>query len=194
MKVAIVKYNAGNTASVVNALSRLGTTAVVTDDEAELGSADRVLFPGVGEASSAMVFLRDRGLDKAIRKLTQPVLGICLGMQLFCASSEENGTECLGISKLRVERFAPPDLKVPHVGWNRVDGSESKLFRGVDNGEYLYFVHGYFVETGDDTTAVCKYGVNFSAAIEKNNFYGVQFHPEKSGDAGMEILKNFLNL
>ncbi len=194
MKVAIVRYNAGNTASVLNALSRLGIAAVVTDDATELAAADRVIFPGVGEASGAMRFLRERGLDAAIQNLTQPVLGICLGMQLFCASSEENETECLGVADLQVKRFAAGDLKVPHMGWNRVEESESKLFRGIGSEEYFYFVHGYFAETGDETTAVCTYGIPFSAAIEKNNFYGVQFHPEKSGDAGMEIIKNFLRI
>lgn len=194
MKVAIVKYNAGNTASMLNALSRLGVPAVVTDDSAELGSADKVIFPGVGEASGAMRFLRERGLDTVIRELTQPVLGICLGMQLYCASSEENETECLGIVDLRVKRFAVGELKVPHTGWNKVDAKEAKLFSGIGTDEYFYFVHGYFAETGDETTAVCTYGIPFSAAIEKNNFYGVQFHPEKSGDAGMEILKSFLNI
>ncbi len=193
MKVAIVRYNAGNTASVMNALSRLGIKALVTDDAAELAAADKVIFPGVGEASGAMRFLRERGLDTVIRNLKQPVLGICLGMQLFCASSEENETECLGIADLRVKRFAGGRLKVPHMGWNRVQASGSKLFNGVGSDEYFYFVHGYFAETGSDTAAVCTYGVSFSAAIEKNDFYGVQFHPEKSGDAGMEILKNFLN-
>lgn len=194
MNVAIVRYNAGNMASVMNALARLGFGAVVTDDAAELASADKVIFPGVGEASGAMRFLRERGLDTAIRNLGQPVLGICLGMQLFCSSSEENETECLSIADLRVKRFAGGGLKVPHMGWNRVEGRESKLFRGIGSEEYFYFVHGYFAETGDETTAVCTYGIPFSAAIEKNNFYGVQFHPEKSGDTGMEVLKNFLNI
>lgn len=194
MNVAIVKYNAGNTASVMNALSRLGIVADVTDEAVVLAAADKVIFPGVGEASGAMRFLRERGLDKVISKLTQPVLGICLGMQLFCASSEENDTECLGIAGLRVKRFAAGDLKVPHMGWNHVNASDSPLFRGIGGDEYLYFVHGYFAETGNETTAVCTYGVSFSAAIEKRNFYGVQFHPEKSGDAGMEILRNFVKL
>ena len=194
MNVAIVRYNAGNTASVMNALSRLGIAAVVTDDPAELARADKVVFPGVGEASGAMRFLRERGLDKAIRSLTQPVLGICLGMQLFCSSSEENETECLGIADLRVKRFAAGDLKVPHMGWNRVEAGDSKVFRGIGSEEYFYFVHGYYAETGRETAAVCSYGISFSAAIQTRNFYGVQFHPEKSGVAGMKILKNFLNL
>lgn len=194
MKLAIVKYNAGNTASVLNALSRIGVTAEVTDDPSVLANADRVIFPGVGEASSAMKYLSERGLDITIRQLTQPVLGICLGMQLFCSSSEENETECLGVVDLRVRGFAAGDLKVPHIGWNRVQESESKLFRGIGNGEYFYFVHGYYAETGDATTVACTYGVPFTAALEKANFHGVQFHPEKSGDAGMEILRNFVNL
>ncbi len=194
MKVAIVRYNAGNTASVVNALSRLGIAAEVTDDAAKLADADKVIFPGVGEASGAMRFLRERGLDVVIRGLEQPVLGICLGMQLFCSSSEENETECLGVAELSVKRFASGELKVPHMGWNRVDAGGSRLFAGIGGEEYFYFVHGYFAETGRVTSAVCTYGVPFSAAIETRNFYGVQFHPEKSGDAGMAILKNFLNL
>lgn len=178
----------------MNALARLGVAADVTDDAAELAAADKVIFPGVGEASSAMRFLRERGLDVTIGGLTQPVLGICLGMQLFCASSDENETECLGIANLRVKRFAGGELKVPHMGWNRVKASGSKLFSGIVSDEYFYFVHGFFAETGEETAAVCTYGVPFSAAIETRNFYGVQFHPEKSGDAGMEVLKNFLNL
>lgn len=194
MKVAIVKYNAGNTASVLNALARLGIAADVTDNAVKLAAADRIIFPGVGEASSAMRFLSERGLDNVIRELKQPVLGICLGMQLFCASSEENETECLGIANLRVRRFAAGDLKVPHMGWNRVEANRSKLFSGIGGDEYFYFVHGYFAETGSETSGLCVYGVPFSAAIEIRNFYGVQFHPEKSGDAGMEVLKNFLNL
>jgi glutamine amidotransferase len=194
VKVAIVRYNAGNTASVMNALSRLGIAAWLTDDAAELAAADKVIFPGVGEASGAMRFLRERGLDVAICGLKQPVLGICLGMQLFCTSSEENETECLGIAGLRVKRFAASELKVPHMGWNQLEAGGSNLFRGIGSSEYFYFVHGYFAQVGNETAAVCTYGVPFSAAIEKDNFYGVQFHPEKSGDAGMEILKNFLNI
>jgi glutamine amidotransferase len=178
----------------MNALSRIGVVAEVTDDASVLAGADRVIFPGVGEASSAMSYLRERGLDDVIRNLKQPVLGICLGMQLFCTSSEESETACLGIADLRVKRFAVGDLKVPHMGWNRVEEGEAKLFRGIGNDEYFYFVHGYFAETGYETVAVCTYGIPFTAALEKDNFFGVQFHPEKSGDAGMEILRNFVNL
>ena len=194
MKVAIVKYNAGNTASVANALRRLGVDPIVTDDHAELRSADKVIFPGVGEASTAMQYLRERGLDTTIRSLTQPVLGICLGMQLLCRSSEENDTQCLGVIPFAVRKFRSDDLKIPHVGWNTIADLRSALFDGIDNGEHVYFVHGYYVETGTATTAVCEYAGRFSAAFEHNNFYGVQFHPEKSGKAGELILGNFLKI
>ncbi len=194
MKIAIVKYNAGNTASVANALRRLGFDAIVTDDANELRSAEKVIFPGVGEASSAMAYLRERSLNKVISGLTQPVLGICLGMQLMCSFSDENDTDCLGILPNRVLRFAPGTLKVPHTGWNRISGLNSPLFDGVAEDSHFYFVHGYYVEAGDETTAVANYGVNFSAAISRDNFHAVQFHPEKSGYAGEKILENFLNL
>lgn len=194
MKVAIVKYNAGNTASVSNALRRLGVEPAISDDAEVLLAADKVIFPGVGEASTAMRYLRERNLDAIIKSLTRPVLGICLGMQLLCASSEENDTECLGILPYRALRFAGNGLKVPHIGWNRIVELNSKLFGGVCEGAHMYFVHGYYVEAGDDTKAACVYGERFSAAIERGNFYAVQFHAEKSGDAGQRILKNFLNL
>jgi glutamine amidotransferase len=194
VKVAIVKYNAGNTASVANALNRLGVEPVISTDAGTLRAADRVIFPGVGEASTAMRYLRERNLDSVIRSLTQPVLGICLGMQLLCESSEENDTACLGILPYRVRKFAANGLKVPHIGWNRIGDLRSKIFSSVDDGEYVYFVHGFYVEAGDDTTASCVYGEKFSAALEHENFYAVQFHAEKSGDAGQRILENFLNL
>ena len=194
MKVAIIKYNAGNTASVTNALSRLGVQATITDDPDELRVADKVIFPGVGEASTAMKYLRERGLDRVITSLTQPVLGICLGMQLMCESTEENDARCLGILPYRVRRFESGSLKVPHTGWNRIGRLNSRLFEGVDESTRVYFVHSYYVETGDMTTALTEYGSTFSAAAEARNFYAVQFHPEKSGKAGERILQNFLNI
>ncbi len=194
MIVAIIKYNAGNTASVANALGRLGIEPLIADDAETLRSADKVIFPGVGEASTAMKYLRDRGLDTVITSLTQPVLGICLGMQLLCASSEENDTKCLGVVPNRVRKFESQSLKIPHVGWNTVRDLSSNIFDGIEGGEHLYFVHGYYVEPGKETTAMCEYEVKFSAAVEHRNFYGVQFHPEKSGDAGQRILENFLKI
>lgn len=194
MKVAILKYNAGNTASVSNALVRLGVTPVISDDAEDLRSADKVIIPGVGEASTAMAHLRERGLDRVIRTLSRPVLGVCLGMQLMCVSSEENDTECLGIFPYRVRRFAGIGTKVPHMGWNTVGDLRSSLFEGVGSDPYLYFVHGYYVEIGEPTTASCIYDGCFSAAVSRRNFHGVQFHPEKSGSVGQTILENFLKL
>ena len=196
MKVAIVKYNAGNTASVSYALKRLGVNAPVTDDARVLTSADKVIFPGVGEASSAMRYLRHRKLDGAIKSLRQPLLGICLGMQLMCGFSEENGTECLGLFPYRVRRFeSSPDLKVPHTGWNTIKpNSRSRLFAGIDGKPHVYFVHGYYVDAAKGAAAECDYGGGFAAAIESGNFYAVQFHPERSALAGETILKNFLEL
>ena len=194
MRVAIVKYNAGNTASVANALHRLGVEPVVTDRADELRAADKVIFPGVGEASTAMRYLRANQLDSVIKSLTQPVLGICLGMQLMCGSSEENETECLGILPYRVLRFESETLKIPHTGWNRIYQLRSPLFEGVADGSRVYFVHGFYVETGEDTTAESDYGPRFSAGVERDNFYAIQFHPEKSGTAGARILANFLKL
>lgn len=192
MRVAIVKYNAGNTASVANALVRLGVEPVVTDVADDLRAADKVIFPGVGEASTAMKYLRERGLDSVILSLTKPVLGICLGMQLMCETSEENDTKCLGIMPYRVRRFESDTLKIPHTGWNRVTELDSPLFNGVAAGERVYFVHGYYVETGESTTATCEYGQKFSSAIGRDNFHAIQFHPEKSGPVGERIIKNFL--
>ncbi|MGE3468241.1 MAG: imidazole glycerol phosphate synthase subunit HisH [Pyrinomonadaceae bacterium] len=194
MRVAIIKYNAGNTLSVANALTRLGVDAVVTDSPEQLRSAERVIFPGVGEASSAMVYLRQHSLDEVVRSLRQPVLGICLGMQLMCAYSEENDTECLGIFPYRVRGFESRTLKVPHTGWNRITGLCSPLFAGVAESEYMYFVHSFYLEGGGSATAVTDYSQKFSSAIEQNNFYAVQFHPERSGNAGARVLENFLKL
>lgn len=190
----MVKYNAGNTASVTNALNRLGVEPIITDDAEVLRSADRVIFPGVGEASTTMKYLRERNLDEVIRSLTQPILGICLGMHLLCESSDENDTTCLGILPYRVRKFESSRLKVPHMGWNTITDLDSPLFASVEAGSYAYFVHSYFVEMGTATTAVCVYGERFSAAVVQNNFYAVQFHPEKSGIAGQRILENFLSL
>jgi glutamine amidotransferase len=194
VKVAIVKYNAGNTASVINALKRLGIEPAVTDDAAAITQADKVIFPGVGEASTAMQYLRERNLDKVIKSLMQPVLGICLGMHLLCETSEENEADCLGVFPGRVRKFVTGELKVPHVGWNGIAGLDSPLFSGIDEGSYVYFVHGYYVEQTPETTAACEYGKRFAAAMQRANFHAVQFHPEKSGTAGSRILENFLNL
>jgi len=194
MRVAVIKYNAGNTASVVNALARLGVESSVTDDANSIASADRVIFPGVGEASTAMRYLRERNLDSAIKSLTQPVLGICLGMQLMCGYSEENSTECFGIFPDRVRRFDVDGLKVPHMGWNTISSLRSPLFCGIPEGAYVYFVHSYYVEPEANPIAASDYGVEFAAGMCRSNFYAVQFHPEKSGDVGERILENFLRI
>ncbi len=194
MKIAIVKYNAGNVESVKNALLRLDIEPILTDDAEVLRSADKVIFPGVGEASSAMRFLREKKLDETIKNLTQPVLGICLGMQLLCESSEENDTSCLGILPYRVRKFDSETLKIPQTGWNNIFDLQSDLFAGIAENAYVYFVHSFYVEAGAETTATCDYAVKFSAAVSHRNFSAVQFHPEKSGAVGAVILKNFLNL
>jgi glutamine amidotransferase len=194
MNVAIVKYNAGNVVSVANALKRLGVEATVTDDAERLLAADKVIFPGVGEASTAMGYLKEKGLDAIIKDLKQPVLAVCLGMQLLAESSEENDTKCLGILLQTVRRFDAGELKVPHMGWNNLDTLRSPLFEGVAEGERVYFVHSYFLEESQATIASAAYGPRFSAAVQKDNFYGVQFHPEKSAETGGRILKNFLKL
>jgi imidazole glycerol-phosphate synthase subunit HisH len=194
VRVAIVKYNAGNTASVANALVRLGVEPVVTSAADELRSADKVVFPGVGEASTAMRYLRERQLDSVITSLTQPVLGICLGMQLMCGSSDENETTCLGILPYSVRRFESDTLKIPHVGWNQISQLRSPLFAGIDEGSRVFFVHGYYVETGVETTAITDYGQRFSAGVARDNFHALQFHPEKSGSVGVQILENFLKI
>ena len=194
MQIAIIKYNAGNVESVKNALNRLGIEPVLTDDAEVLKSADKVIFPGVGEASSAMKYLRERNLDSVIKSLTQPVLGICLGMQLLCESSDENETKCLGILPYRVRKFASGALKVPQMGWNNIFNLQSGLFAGIEENSCVYFVHSYYVESGSETTATCDYVVKFSAAVQHEKFYAVQFHAEKSGAAGAKILENFLNL
>ncbi|HKP69173.1 MAG TPA: imidazole glycerol phosphate synthase subunit HisH [Pyrinomonadaceae bacterium] len=194
MKVAVIKYNAGNVASVVNALKRIGAEPLVSDDPETIAQSDRVIFPGVGEASTAMSYLRDRKLDELIKRLTQPVLGVCLGMQLMCAYSEENSTECLGLFPTTVRRFVADGLKVPHMGWNTIANARSRLFDGVREDSYVYFVHSYYLESTPDTIAESRYGADFAAAIARNNFYAVQFHPEKSGVVGERILENFLRI
>ncbi|HLF33296.1 MAG TPA: imidazole glycerol phosphate synthase subunit HisH [Cyclobacteriaceae bacterium] len=193
MKIAIIKYNAGNVLSVTNALRRLGIDPVVTDDPAELDRADKVIFPGVGEASTAMNYLIQRKLDQVILGLRQPFLGICLGLQVMCRRSEENDTPCLGIFDLEVKKFPPLD-KVPHMGWNRIEVSGNPLFKGMEGDIFLYYVHSYYAEPGADTIATTNYIVPFSAALQRDNYYAVQAHPEKSGHDGALILKNFLNI
>ena len=191
--IAIVKYNAGNTASVKNAVERLGYTCEITDDEKKLFEADKVIFPGVGEASTAMRYLKEQNLHKLIPQLKQPVLGICLGLQLMCAHSEENNTDCLGIFDAKVKLFPPTDI-VPHMGWNNLTEMKTSLFNGIDETDDFYFVHSYYAELCNETIAVCDYILPFSASIHKNNFYATQFHPEKSASTGEKVLKNFLAL
>lgn len=191
MEIVIIKYNAGNTRSVLFALERLGYTARVSNNHEEIQSADRVIFPGVGQASTAMSSLREHGLDRLIPKLTQPVLGICLGMQLLCSHSEEGDTACLNIIPETVKQFRG-DLKIPHMGWNKLSGMETDLFYEVPESCYAYFVHSFYVPINSFTIATSDYMHEFSAAVKKDNFLGVQFHPEKSGEAGQQILKNFL--
>lgn len=195
MQVAIVKYNAGNIYSVVNALKRLGVEPLLTDDAEQLGKADRVVFPGQGEARGAMEYLRARGLDKIIRSLRQPVLGICIGQQLLCRHSEEGDTECIGIFDTEVKRFQPQhhEDKVPCMGWNKLYDTSSLLMQNVDE-QYVYFVHSYYVPVCQETIAKADYILPFSAAMHKDNFYACQFHPEKSGRVGERIIKNFLEL
>jgi len=191
--IAIIKYNAGNIRSVQNALSRLGSDSIITDDHDEIRKALKVIFPGVGEAGSAMRYLRERGLDKLITSLTQPVLGICLGLQLMCRHSEEADTKCLDIFDADVKLF-PKTNKVPHMGWNNFTTLKGDLFKGVSEKDDVYFVHSYYATISSCTTAICDYILPFSAAMRKDNFYSVQFHPEKSALVGERILKNFLEL
>jgi glutamine amidotransferase len=194
MKIVIIKYNAGNIQSVDFALQRIGAEAIVTDDVAEIQSADKVIFPGVGEASSAMKYLNDTGLTSVIKNLGQPVLGICLGMQLMCKSSEEGNTNCLGIFDDSVLKFNSKDYKVPQVGWNTITNLKSPLFSNVKENEYMYFVHSYYVPQSANAIATTNYILNYSSALQKSNFYGVQFHPEKSSNSGEQIMRNFLEL
>ncbi|MCB0686419.1 MAG: imidazole glycerol phosphate synthase subunit HisH [Saprospiraceae bacterium] len=195
MTVAVIDYNAGNTRSVYYALQRLGIDALFTDDAEKIRHADKVIFPGVGEASSTMRYLKKIGLDQVIPSLTQPVLGVCLGMQLMCRWSEENDTPCLDIFDVDVVRFRPQHQeKVPHMGWNRIYDLDERMFDSAIEGEYTYFVHSYYVPLTSFTTAKCDYIQPFSAAISRDNFYATQFHPEKSGLVGASIIQSFLDL
>jgi imidazole glycerol-phosphate synthase subunit HisH len=191
--IAIIKYNAGNIRSVSNAVNRIGYESVITDDYEAIRKADKVIFPGVGEASSAMKYLRERGLDELIISLKQPVLGICLGLQLLCRHSEEGDTKCLGVFDTVVKLFPPVD-KVPHMGWNNFFSLKGELFSGISSDDNVYYVHSYYPEISSCTVAVCDYIVPFSAGLVKNNFYATQFHPEKSAVTGEKILRNFLAL
>jgi imidazole glycerol-phosphate synthase subunit HisH len=191
--IAIIKYNAGNIRSVQNALLRLGLSSIITDDKSEILGADKVILPGVGEAGSAMRYLKEKELDRLIVSLKQPVLGICLGLQLMCSHSEEGDTDCLGIFDTEVRLFPQVDI-VPHMGWNNFFALKGVLFNGVTREDDVYYVHSYYPEISACTTAVCDYILPFSAAMQKDNFYATQFHPEKSAGTGEKILRNFLEL
>jgi len=193
MNVSIIKYNAGNVQSVLFALERIGINATVTDDVEVLQKSDKVIFPGVGEASSAMHYLKERKLDEVIVNLKQPVLGICLGMQLMCQHSEEGNTNCLGIFDNSIKLFEG-DVKVPQIGWNNIYNLKTDLYKNVKENEYMYFVHSYYAQINKHTIAKTKYGIEYSSSLQNNNFYGAQFHPEKSSDAGQTIIENFIKL
>jgi len=199
MKIVIIKYNAGNIESVKNALSRLGVEAEITDDQQKISQADKVIFPGVGEAVTTMKYLKDKGFDKLIVSLKQPVLGICLGLQLMCKFTEEGNVSCLNIFDEKVKRFVPEKgmehiTKVPHMGWNNITNLKSNLFDPAVEGKYVYFVHSFYATVGEETIATGDYINKFSAALHKDNFYATQFHPEKSGPVGSGILQNFLDI
>ena len=196
MNIAILKYNAGNVRSVQIALERLGIVATLTDDHEVLLSADRIIFPGVGEASSAMKYLQHRKLDQLRINLKQPVLGICLGMQLMCSFSEENDTTCLGLFEETVRKFKSTEAgeKIPQIGWNTIECLNSPLFNGIEEGAYCYFVHGYRADKGIHTIAETNYCGNYSSALQIRNFYGLQFHPEKSAAVGSKLIENFINI
>ncbi|TDE12085.1 imidazole glycerol phosphate synthase subunit HisH [Dyadobacter psychrotolerans] len=195
MKTVIIKYNAGNVQSVMYALERIGTSYLYTDDEEEIRSADKVIFPGVGEASTAMSYLKKTGLDLVIPSLKQPVFGTCIGMQLMCKYSEENDTKCMGIFDVDVKRFpATPGFKVPHMGWNNISGYKGELTKGLTDDAYVYFVHSYAAPVCEYTVASCDYVTPFSAMLQKDNFYAAQFHCEISGNVGQQIIENFLKI
>ena len=196
MNLSIIQYNAGNIQSVLYALERLGVTATVTDDPSIIQASDKVIFPGVGEASTAMAYLKERNLDQLIVSLTQPVLGICLGMQLMCQHSAENDTNCLGIFEEQVLAFKATEMvqKVPQIGWNNIMNLKTDLFNAVPEYSFAYFVHGYYAGLGDNTIATTDYIQAYSSGLHKDNFYGVQFHPEKSAEVGEQIIQNFLAL
>ncbi|WP_426278210.1 imidazole glycerol phosphate synthase subunit HisH [Chryseobacterium sp. S-02] len=191
--ITIIKYNGGNVSSVQNALNRLGAESIITDDFELIRKADKVIFPGVGEASSTMKNLKEKGLDQLIPTLQQPVLGICLGMQLMCKNNEEGNTVGMGIFDIKVKKFPAKDI-VPHMGWNTVSDFKSNLFSEIEGKSDLYFVHSYYCELSKSTTSVCDYILPFSASLQKDNFYAMQFHPEKSGKIGSQLLNNFLKL
>lgn len=191
--IAIIKYNAGNSRSVQNGLTTLGFESEITDEPEKIKHADRVIFPGVGEAATAMNYLKNKGLDELIPTLEQPVLGVCLGLQLMCKHSEEGDTDCLGIFDAKIKKF-PPEKIVPHTGWNNFERLEGPLFKNISENDHMYFVHSYYADICSDTSAICKYIVPFSAAMQKNNFYATQFHTEKSGEVGERILLNFLEV
>jgi glutamine amidotransferase len=197
MKVVIIKYNSGNVQSVAFALERIGISPIISNDAEVIQSADKVIFPGVGEASTAMNYLKEKKLDKVIVDLKQPVLGICLGMQLMCDYSEEGNTACLGIFNQKVRKFKNEEqtaLKIPQVGWNTVYNLQTNLYNGINENVYMYFVHGYYIPLGENTIATADYIIPYSVALNQNNFYGVQFHPEKSSEAGETMLENFIKL
>ena len=195
MEIAIIKYNAGNVASVMYALDRIGQKYKWTDDPEEIKNADKVIFPGVGEASTAMAYLKEKGLDTLIKGLTQPVLATCIGMQVLCKHSEEGNTNCIGVFDVEVKKFISKDLKIPHVGWNSITAKgDNPLMEGLKEEEFVYFVHSFYAPVNTFTTAVCEYVQPFSAMLHKDNFYAAQFHAEISGKAGEQILKNFLAL
>ena len=194
MKTVIIKYNAGNVQSVMYALDRIGVNYLWTDDEYEIRTADKVIFPGVGEASTAMAYLREKGLDKVIPTLKQPFLGTCVGMQLMCRYSEENDTTCLGVFDIDVKRFRSDTLKVPHVGWNNIFDYKNPLTEGLPQNAYMYFVHSYYADLSPCTIATCDYVQPFSAMLHQDNFYAAQFHAEISGNEGQRILENFLRM
>ncbi|MFY0604443.1 MAG: imidazole glycerol phosphate synthase subunit HisH [Flavobacteriaceae bacterium] len=193
MKLVIIDYGAGNIKSIQFAFKRLGVDAVLSSNPDEIQKADKVIFPGVGEASSAMSKLKESGLDTLIPKLKQPVLGICLGMQLMCNQTEEGSTQGLGIFDVDVKRFSN-EVKVPQMGWNTITDLDSELFKGLSDKDYMYLVHSYYAEENESSIATTDYNISYASALQKDNFYGVQFHPEKSGESGERILQNFLNI